>query len=171
MTRTTSRPRAPSVAALLVAVMVPAWLAALGGCAVGPNYQPVTPQQLFPENFPAPGAAPDAAALPGDWWRSFEDPGLDMLVAAALRNSPDITAAEAHVRASRAALAQAGSAGLPQLDAQARAGRDQFSRNSENFANIPFPDPKSTFHDERVAFDASWEVDLFGHTARTVEAR
>lgn len=142
----------------------------LCGCAVGPNYKTVTPAQILPAHF-APGPAASAsAAVAGDWWKGFGDPGLDALVAVALRNNPDLAAAQANIREARAALAEVSGTSAPQLSSVARVGRDQFSRNGENFANIPLAHPKATFGDEHLEFDASWEIDLFGHTARAVEA-
>jgi multidrug efflux system outer membrane protein len=66
---------------------------------------------------------------------------------------------------------------LPQIDAQASASRQRISENA-----IPVPPgagsggggtfglPGSEFSTFRVGFDASWEIDLFGRTRRSVEA-
>jgi outer membrane protein TolC len=104
------------------------------------------------------------------WWTVFDDAALSQLVEQALQSSPDLAQAEARVRQARASLGVVDSALWPQLNAGARSGRDQFSRNSENFANIPFANPRTGFNDQRLQLDASWEIDLFGHTARSREA-
>ena len=154
----------------LAPLVFPALLAA---CAVGPDYHTPTPHELLPQHFPPEVASVPAqplAASAGPWWHAFHDPALDALVQAALTHSPDLDSADAAIRQSRAVLGEVGAPALPQVDAQARVGRDQFSTHSENFANIPFPNPKTGFTDYRVGFDASWEIDLFGHTRRSVQA-
>ena len=141
---------------------------ALGGCTAGPAYRP-------PVDTPAPQYLTQApvftAATPAErWWSAFGDPLLDELIAAALADNPDLLAAEARVRAVRALRTAAGADALPQLEARGDVSRDQLSRNGENFANLPFPNPKSEFTDYRVGFDASWELDFAGRTRRAIEA-
>ncbi len=130
----------------------------LAGCAVGPD-------------SPAPRVNESQAFLQQDrWWVSLHDPLIDEWVARALQSGPDMALAEARVREGRALLAMNGASRLPQLSAGARSSRDHLSRNGESFANIPFANPAIAFTDYRLGFDASWEIDLFGHTARSVEA-
>ena len=141
----------------------------LAGCVVGPNYQAPKPEQLMPQHVDASTALP---AIPESqrWWTAFHDPALDELVNVALQHSPDLESADAHIRQARASLRQTAAQQLPQLNADGRVGHDQLSLASENFANIPFANPQSGFNDYRAGFDASWEIDLFGHTARSIEA-
>jgi len=82
----------------------------------------------------------------------------------------DLRSADARIREARAELGVAGAAAEPSVNARAQVSRDQFSRNSELFANLPFPNPVTLFTDYRAGFDASWELDVFGHTSRSVEA-
>lgn len=146
--------------------------AALAGCAVGPDYQHLTPAQAAPEQFhdARSPAGPAQVTQAEAWWTVFHDAALNALVQSALQHSPDIESAEASVRQSRASIVQVQSAGSVQVSAEGRVGLDQFSRDSENFANIPFANPQTGFTDYRAGFDASWEIDLFGHTSRAVEA-
>ena len=158
---------APRAAALTTALAM-ALATALGGCAAGPVYRP-------PAFEPAPQYLAQApaftAAAPAErWWTVFGDPLLEELVAAALADSPDLLAAEARVRGARALRSVAGADALPQLEARSDVSRDQLSRNGENFANLPFPNPKTEFTDYRLGFDASWELDLAGRTRRALEA-
>ena len=152
----------------LVRIAIPALGLAFSACTVGPDYQRVTPDRVAPEHFSAEtGQTVETFA---DWWRGFRDPALDELVAIALEHNPDVAAADASIRAARAGLDRIDSARSVQLDAAARIGRDQLSKDSENFANIPFPNAKSGFNDYRGGLDVSWEIDLFGHTARSLES-
>ena len=139
---------------------------ALTGCAVGPDYH--APPSTLPAHFQHQPASSQPQLQ--RWWTVFDDAALNQLVEQALQSSPDLAQAEARVRQARASLGQVDSALWPQLNASARTGRDQFSRNSENFANIPLANPKLGFNDYRLGLDASWEIDLFGHTARSREA-
>jgi NodT family efflux transporter outer membrane factor (OMF) lipoprotein len=148
------------------------WLACLflAGCAVGPDYRAPDLAGRLPAQYGNTDSSVSPAAVPDDWWKMFKDPALDTLVQRALANSPDLAAADANIRQARAALAMVAGGQAPQLNASGRISRDQLSRNSEAFANIPYPNAQTLFTDYRAGFDASWEIDLFGHTARGIEA-
>src|SRR3546814_19450696 len=66
---------------------------ALAACAVGPDYKapqsasaPAATGPFVSANSPAVSLDPVAA----DWWRLYEDPVLDGLVAAALASNTDV---------------------------------------------------------------------------------
>lgn len=141
-------------------------LLALTACAVGPDYHAPQTTLLAQYQYQAGSSQPQLQR----WWTVFDDAVLSQLVEQALQSSPDLAQADARVRQARASLGVVDSALWPQLNAGARSGRDQFSRNSENFANIPFANPRTGFNDQRLQLDASWEIDLFGHTGRSREA-
>ena len=153
----------------------------LAGCTVGPNYtRPVIPApSQFAEASTAPG--PSDVELAG-WWSRFHDAMLTQLIDRALAQNLDVQSAAARIREARAREIVAGAAALPQVDAQASATRQRISENA-----IPLPPgagggapgggnavgfglPGSEFNTFRVGFDASWEMDLFGRTRRSVEA-
>ena len=151
--------------------MAGAALLGLGACAVGPHYSVPDTSQLVPGAYPVGALAQPSTVAPVDaWWEAFGDPQLDELVNAAFAGSPDLAVAESRVAQARALAAAAGSARYPQLSADGRVGRDKLSLNGENLALIPFTPSRTAFTDYRVGFDASWEIDLFGHTRRQVEA-
>ena len=69
---------------------------ALAACAVGPDYKapqsasaPAATGAFVSANSPAVSLAPVAA----DWWRLYDDPVLDGLVADALANNTDVRVA------------------------------------------------------------------------------
>ncbi len=160
--------------------IVGATAALVAGCTVGPNYQ--RPAEPVPREFaePTAGKALSDADL-ADWWRGFKDPELNKLVVHAINQNLDVETAAARIREARAREAAAGSAALPQVDAQGSASRQRISENA-----IPIPPgasgaggggnpasfglPGSEFNTFRVGFDASWEIDLFGKSRRSVEA-
>jgi NodT family efflux transporter outer membrane factor (OMF) lipoprotein len=111
-----------------------------------------------------------ADAPTDEWWAAFGDEKLTQLIVAALRDNPDLAAAEAQVRRGRAAASVAGAAGRPSVNALARVADDKLSRNGENLALMPFSPATTEFTDYRVGLDASWEIDLAGRTRREIEA-
>jgi NodT family efflux transporter outer membrane factor (OMF) lipoprotein len=150
--------------------------ALLAGCTVGPNYQP--PATPLPPAFAESQSAQNGSETDlASWWRGFDDPELDKLVNRAIAQNLDVETAAARIREARARERAAGAARLPQVDAQASASRQRISQNA-----IPLPPgageanggsfglPGSEFDTFRVGFDASWEIDLFGKTRRSVEA-
>jgi NodT family efflux transporter outer membrane factor (OMF) lipoprotein len=139
-------------------------LALLAGCSSGPDYQAPKVEAFLPQHIQT------RTKITRGWWTDFHDPVLDILVDAALEHNPDLESAAANIRQSRAGLSAIAAQDSPQLNAAGRAGHDQLSREGENFANIPFPDPKTAFNDYRAGFDASCEIDFFGHNARSIEA-
>jgi multidrug efflux system outer membrane protein len=147
----------------------------MAGCTVGPNYHP--PATSVPPTFAeASNASPVADAELASWWRSFGDPELDKLVDRAIAQNLDVETAAARIREARAREIVAGASSKPRLDAQGSITRQRISENA-----IPLPPgagrqsgsfglPGSEFTTFRVGFDASWELDLFGKTRRSVEA-
>jgi outer membrane protein TolC len=79
---------------------------ALSACAAGPNYVAPIPRAAASAPFvsTAPHAASTARAIEGDWWRLYNDPVLDRLVADALKANTDIRVAVAHLERARASL-------------------------------------------------------------------
>jgi NodT family efflux transporter outer membrane factor (OMF) lipoprotein len=147
----------------------------LSACTVGPNYQ--RPEIAAPASFARESSeAPSDAQLAG-WWSGFGDPELDALVRRALAQNLDLAAAAARIREARARETVAGAAALPQVGAQGSVTRQRISENA-----IPVPPgaggqqggafgvPGSEFTTWRAGFDASWDIDLFGRTRRSVEA-
>ena len=152
-------------------VLKMAAVALLAGCTLGPNYlRPDLTAQLPQQYRNNTGNTDGTASSTEPWWNSFNDPAIGPLIEAALQRNLDLAGADATIRQARAQFDIVDSSTQPQLNAAGRIGRDQFSRNSENFANIPFAHPLTTFNDYRAGFDASWEIDLFGHNRRSVEA-
>ena len=150
--------------------------ALLAGCTVGPEYN--RPATAVPQRF----AEPHSAASLNDselatWWSNFGDPQLSDLVNGALAQNLDIEAAAARIREARAQERAAGAGDKPQVAGEGSVTRQRISENA-----IPVPPgaspgqgggfglPDSEFTTFRVGFDASWEIDLFGRTRRSVQA-
>jgi NodT family efflux transporter outer membrane factor (OMF) lipoprotein len=138
---------------------------ALSGCAaVGPDYTgapTVAGDAVQAKNFargtPETGDNQPVAA----WWTALGDTQLNALIEQALRNSPDLHAAQARLRQSRTSLKQQQAQRLPTVSATAAAAAIQ---------TAPGTDSSQTARLYVAGFDATWEVDLFGGTRRAIEA-
>ncbi|WP_284446992.1 efflux transporter outer membrane subunit [Fluviibacter phosphoraccumulans] len=150
----------------------------LSACAVGPDYQrpavaipddyrSATPQQRSVQATPATQSTD--AALPEDaWWKGFNDPVLDDLVAAGLANNRDLQSAIANVIKTRGQLETTRAQFFPQLGASAGSARGQGSSIGQTIV-APTPTvPLSTT--STMQLPASWQIDLFGGIRRQVEA-
>lgn len=105
--------------------------------------------------------APIAAELPlTDWWRRFDDPALDRLVAEALTSGPSVQLALSRVREARALSRSTIARYLPELTAT---GQGQYTRAMEDGA---LPTASGGFEREQMIASygpqVSWEVPLFG---------
>ena len=138
----------------------------LSGCAVGPDYE--KPALKGPAAWGGADAAKIAseAAELGRWWTVFQDAALDSLVERAVRSNLDLRDATARIREARAQYGVAVGALLPSLDATGSYTRSRVSENGF-FGFGPFPRYRNEYNG---AFDASWEIDLFGGARRGYEA-
>ena len=133
---------------------------ALAACTTGPDYaRPSAPTAaagpFVAANSPA---VQPLAPVPDNWWRLYNDPVLDGLIADALAHNTDVRAAVARLTRARASLREVRVDRLPQdgVSASATRGRDQGSSNA------------STSYG--AGLEVAYEVDLFGRVARGVEA-
>lgn len=149
----------------------PLAFALLAGCVVGPKYRaPVTPAPAaggFVEASAAPSTT-TAAQPEGAWWRLYQDPVLDGLIADALAANTDLRQSAANLEIARGALRQARSARLPTTDL---ANQYSFGRRSV------FGSPGSGFISGGAdtsffnnSFGISYELDLFGRVRRLIQA-
>src|ERR1700684_986330 len=92
-------------------------MAALAGCAVGPDYHRPSadvPASWQPEAPWQPGAALDGA-LKGDWWSVFQDSTLDGLVQQALAGNQNLRVAAARLEQARSQVTVAKSYLYPEV--------------------------------------------------------
>ncbi len=164
----------PDLQKLLISVGAAALLA---GCAVGPDFQqpaaPAVPgytaSPLAAKTTAVPGVTGGAAQsfradqdVPAQWWTLFQSQPLNDLMARALAASPTLQAAQANLRAAEETYRAAGGSYLPRVDANLSAVR-QKTTLATGGTTSPF-----TLYNANVS--VSYTPDLFGNTARTVEA-
>lgn len=95
------------------------------------------------------------------WWGRFDDPVLNRLISGALETSPDISAATARVRESRARRDAEYSTLFPTINGGASTNsRSTRTDNAGTFSGTSYS----------AGLDASWEADLFGKRRSSVEA-
>ena len=137
----------------------------LSSCAVGPQYQ--TPSLVLPTSFTKeePTDCPGVADLTR-WWKSFEDPLLDLLVHEAIQQNLSFQVALEKVIEMRAMHHMQAAELFPKIDVSAEQRR---SRISQTLFEAPVLGP-ATQDFYRLGFDASWEIDLFGKLRRSRQA-
>ena len=178
------RPLARGCAATTLAAL-------LSGCVVGPDFAPPVPATADSRTYldtgkaalsPVPVlAGTSGAPTDAEWWKVFHDPLLTRLEARVADANLDVRTATLRVAQSRAQVAATASAQLPTVNGTFTDYRQQFSQNGL-FSLIPLgtllPAQDASqanrivngFNNYAIGFDAAWELDLWGHVARQIEA-
>jgi outer membrane protein, multidrug efflux system len=133
----------------------------LVGCAVGPKYhRPVVQTPTTFRDGAADSQQQDQAASYADlpWWQVFQDPKLQELIRAALKQDYDLQLATERINAARAQVAVTRSSLFPQVSANANfiGGKESIAQSKFNFLTL--------------AGDAAFQLDLFGRLRRATEA-
>lgn len=137
---------------------------ALAACAVGPDFKPPVNPPAALVNAHSAERAPLVTQSPdGLWWQQFDDTELNQLVARALESNLDLHMAADRVRAARAAFSGAEFDYAPHVPLTA--GYSHAKEQQPGFGSQRYDAESYT-----TGFDASWELDLFGHVRRSVEA-
>ncbi|MGZ4959396.1 MAG: efflux transporter outer membrane subunit [Methylomonas sp.] len=157
--------------------------ALLGACTVGPDYQ--RPEITLPAKWDHADAAGQSAPYQAEWWKTFNDPMLDQLIAEAAASNLDLQQAAARIRDARAQQTMAVAAALPAIDS-----RSNLSRRSNNISSGSnssaigtagtsggtgttgggFGIGNQIINIFQAGFDAQWELDIFGGIRRGIEA-
>ena len=145
---------------------IAALAAIVSGCMVGPDYvRPSAPTPMaFKEMQGWKVAQPSDDAPRGNWWEAFGDADLNALEAQVDTANQTVQAAEANVRQARAATQAARAAMWPMLN-----GNGQALRSSRAPGNGT-TNGSGVLNSYNLALDASWEIDLWGGTRRSIEA-
>jgi outer membrane protein PltN len=173
-------------------------IAALAGCAAGPDFVP--PRVSGPENWdvsPTGGVAPASESSGQDrpesafsqpttgpidehWWRQFHDPVLDSLEARVVDVNLDIQVAGSRLAQSRAQRLVAGGTEVPGVNGAASYERQRASQTgaTTHLVNVIGPPDRDAIIDRlgepydlyQAGFDASWELDWWGSVRRSVES-
>ena len=145
---------------------------ALAGCAaVGPDYQVPPGAVAERQSAQAPFTqAREAAfrqdAVPGHWWRLYDDPVLDGLVEKALAANTDLRVASANLERAQAAVREAQAQQQPSIGVNASPTFGHVSGLQELQPGIDPPNRWSY----SMGASVSYQLDLFGQIRRAVEA-
>lgn len=163
-----------------VAQTVSMMVLALGGCAVGPDFQrPAEPavKSYTRPGFPAQTASTPLAAgeaqkfLAGkdvsyQWWTLYESPHLNALVEQALKANPTVQAAQAALRQAHALVRAQQGFYYPTVQAGVSASRQ---RNSATISP-PLSSGETIFNLYTAQVAVGYTPDVFGANRRQVEA-
>jgi NodT family efflux transporter outer membrane factor (OMF) lipoprotein len=149
-------------------------LAALGGCAVGPDYQgppSVTPRAETATTFVRGDHAggDDPAVVSARWWETFRDPMLDDITLQALAHNPTIGAAIARLRQARSEVRLQFANLLPTGSGDVLYAQTRLPPLG-SLLGTPGSSGGTDFNLYADSFDASWEIDVFGGQRRALEA-
>lgn len=128
----------------------------LSGCAAGPDYH--RPAVEVPASYQTGWkiAEPGDQIPRGAWWKIYQDPRLDQLMAMLEQQNPGIAEAEAQYRQTEALLRQSQSGLFPVLGGSVAASRSAA--------------PTGISPQYTASLNASWEPDLWGAVRRSIEA-
>ncbi len=160
------------VSSRALGALAAAALSMAAGCAaVGPNY--ALPAQAVINAPAAQGGFVGAQAqraladtpLPDHWWRLYQSPDLDRLVAEALAANTDLRVADANLQRSQALVKEAKAARQPGAAANFEIERAQLS--AEQYL-VPGTLAPVDLYEGGVS--VSYDLDLFGRIRRGIEA-
>jgi NodT family efflux transporter outer membrane factor (OMF) lipoprotein len=138
-------------------------LTALSACTLGPDYKPA-PVPASGGFVAATPVTAGAQPLPAEWWRLYDDPALDALIAQAFVANTDVRVATANLRRARAVLLESKSQRLPTTDVSASTAYARLG--------VPTTSGPQGFNTEvyQLGFNMSYELDLYGRVSRSIEA-
>ena len=146
--------------------LIPSLIAVLlSACAAGPDYQrpPIDTPAAFKEVGSWKPAEPREPLAADNWWAVFGDPVLDELQARLEVSNQNLRAAEAAYRQALALADAARASWFPAINATAGATRSASSAATATSGNAP---ARNSFS---LGATVSWELDVWGRIARTVE--
>lgn len=149
-----------------VRLLMPSLLVlALAACAVGPDYRAPDTAAAHLSAADQPGApkAFDRNRFEAAWWRQFDDPVLNQLVAQSLADNRELRVAFARLKSARAIRDDVSNDALPTVTNRASSdlGKGQIPGQSDHRVNSERYD---------LGLDMAWELDLFGRIQRQLEA-
>lgn len=136
----------------------------LTGCMVGPNYHRPTVDTPQSFRFEEKDARDTANT---DWWKQFDDPALDALIAEALANNKTVKITAANIEQAAGVLMQTRAPLFPQVSYSGSATRERLSQSNATPLPSGVPNPQSSF---QLLAGANWEIDLWGRIRRLTES-
>lgn len=152
---------------------------ALTGCMVGPDYQAPKTAEWQPEQWQLANNQ-SAGAVTQSWWQEFEDPTLTHLIKQAMSDNLMLLSAQERVKLARSYREAVSATNLPQVGLGMGYTAGMLSEQgpvggplrNPMVGGQPLGMPLVSRHYDATYLGASvgWEPDLFGKTARLIEA-
>ncbi len=136
----------------------------LAGCMMGPDY--VRPKTDVPAAF-LYEEKEVRDTVNTKWWRQFQDPVLDSLIAEAVLNNKNVKIAAANIEEAAAVLTQTRSPLFPQVGYSGSATKERATELGATPVPPTVPNPQTSY---QTLATASWEIDLWGRIRRLTEA-
>ena len=148
-------------------LLVPVLLV-FAGCMIGPNYQ--RPKVSVSPNWGETGdqRVSTESTIYRDWWRAFNDPVLDRLVARAYRDNLTLQQAGVRVLQARAQLGIAVGEVFPQT--RQAIGSVEYYRTSDRAATAAAFKGSAAYWQSQIGAQATWELDFWGRIRRGIES-
>ncbi|KWV57334.1 RND transporter [Bradyrhizobium macuxiense] len=160
------------------ALVLLATAAVLAGCSVGPDF--VQPDSHLPDQKTFAGQTFSDTHLPAptdpNWWKVFGDPVLTNLESRVAEANLDVRTATIRIAESRYQRSATASAQFPSINGDGKYNRELYSKNGIASLLTPLLPPGSggvnlqPINEYNVGLDMSWELDLWGHVRRQIEA-
>ncbi|WP_431096761.1 efflux transporter outer membrane subunit [Polaromonas aquatica] len=143
---------------------------AIGGCAVGPDYQrPATVDvSAFKEAEGWVPAVPADTLERGPWWSLFKDPVLDQLASRVEVSNQNVAAAVAAYAQARALVREQRASLFPTVSLDGGATRSGSSGNSLSSTTSTTAGRRAS-NNYQLSIGGSWEPDVWGRLGRTVD--
>lgn len=137
----------------------------LVGCASGPEYRPPALPAAAVGSFVSQSPQMDTSSQPpADWWKLYNDPGLDAIVQEALRANAELRVALANLDRARAIYRETRGELLPSPEVTAGASRGRNQTATDGTGQAPVQWSYSG------GLGIAYELDLFGRVRRAIEA-
>jgi NodT family efflux transporter outer membrane factor (OMF) lipoprotein len=151
----------------------------LGGCTLGPDF--VEPNPHLPDNTTFNGQPVPDSHLPAptdpNWWNIFGDPVLTNLESRIAEANLDVRTAAIRIAESRYQRSVTAAAQFPGINGDSKYQRELYSNNGIVSLLTPLLGPSGSsginiqpINEYTVGLDMSWELDLWGHVRRQIEA-
>jgi NodT family efflux transporter outer membrane factor (OMF) lipoprotein len=145
----------------------------LTGCTLGPDYQSPelrdTPRRWASDGGSVPSRTVESA-VDTNWWKSFRDSELSLLVERLAAQNLDLQTAAERVVQSVAQRQVAAAQGLPHIEGLSSNTYNRASPNGTVSLFVTQPGAPLEYAIFREGLTSSWELDLFGRVRRAVEA-
>jgi outer membrane protein, multidrug efflux system len=133
---------------------------------MGPDYTGAELDFEVPVAFEQGPGGLKAEQFADPWWREFNDPELDRVVAGVMENNPDIRTAAFRVTEAAAILRQTGADRYPSVNLSAQVVRQKQALVNPIIGGVV----STTATSHALSLPASFELDLWGRLARATEA-